>query len=210
MPRKMTKAEVFIIESLRFEDEDNNYLEGKFLSQILNLGGKNPKYYYIRTKRELEEVLKKFQECNYRYLHLSCHGSTSAIDTTLDTISFAELKKLVQPYLRKKRLFMSTCLAVNHDLARTIIPSSECFSIIGPTKKIDFDDAAIIWASFYHLMFKEEPSKMERKNIKSTLQKTADTFGISLNYFSISEKHGYKGDLITPKKKSRRTYPNTL
>lgn len=199
----MTKADVFIIESLSFDDEKNNRFEGKFLSQILHLGNKESIYYYIRTKKELKKVLKLFKKSSYRYLHLSCHGDRTSIYTTLDRISFSELNKLMQPYLRDKRLFISACSAVNDDLAKTVIPSSRCFSIIGPAKDVLFSDAAIIWASFYHLVFKEEPKKMKRDYILSALDNVADTFGVSLDYFSISRKSkkGYKRTKIRPRSK---------
>lgn len=177
------------------------------LSQILHFAGKKPKYYYIRTKSELEEVLKIFAETNYRYLHISCHGNETELRTTLEPIPFPELKRIVRPYLSKKRLFLSACRAVNKNLARAIIPSSKCNSIIGFVKDVGFGDAAIIWASFYHLVFREDSDKMKRKDIAMTLQKVANAFGISLNYFSTSESHGFKGDRIIPNKKMVRIYP---
>jgi hypothetical protein len=204
--KRMTKANVFIIESLSFDDEKNNRYEGKFLSQILHLGDKESMYYYIRTKKELEKVIELFEKSDYRYLHLSCHGNRTSIRTTLDRISFSELSQLIQPYLRDKRLFISACSAVNDDLAKTVIPSSKCFSIIGPAEDILFSDAAIIWASFYHLVFKEDPKRMVREDVVSTLQNVADTFGVSLYYFSIRQrsKRGYKSKLIIPKVVSQR------
>ena len=207
--KRKTKADVFIIESLEFADEVDNTLEGKFLSHILHLGGKKPKYYYIRTEKELKEVLKIFRQSAYRYLHLSCHGSEKSIFTTLDSISFRKLGQLIRPYLRRKRLFISACSAVNSQLARNIIPSSGCISIIGPVTKVGFPDAAIVYASFYHLMFKKRASKMTRSDVMSVLQRVADTFGISLNYFSISEKYGFKGDRISSRKKMVRIYPTS-
>lgn len=206
IPKKMTKADVFIIESLDFDDEKNERFEGLFLSQILHLGNKKSIYYYIRTKKELKEVLKLFKESNYRYLHLSCHGDPTSIRTTLDPVRFSELNKLIQPYLERKRLFISACSAVNDNLARIVIPSSKCYSIIGPVEDILFSDAAIIWASFYHLVFKEDPRRMEREDIVSTLQNVADTFGVSLNYFSISKTSlkGYKSKLIMPRRPRKK------
>jgi hypothetical protein len=205
----MTKADVFIIESLSFDDEKNNRFEGKFLSQILHLGGKESIYYYIRTKKELKEVLKIFRKTGYRYLHLSCHGDTASIHTTLDNISFLEFKKLVRPYIEGKRLFISACSAVNDYLAKTVIPSSKCFSIIGPAEDILFSDAAIIWASFYHLVFKDEPKKMKREKILSSLKNIANTFEVTLNYFSISKrsKKGYKRTEISPSLKKQISKP---
>lgn len=199
----MTKANVFVIESLNFDDEKNNRYEGKFLSQILHLGGKKSIYYYIRTKKEFEEVLELFGESRFRYLHLSCHGGRKSIHMTLDRISFSDLSNLLQPHLKDKRLFISACSAVNDDLARTIIPSTKCFSIIGPAEDIIFSDAAITWASFYHLVFKEDPKKMKREYILSTLKNVADAFGVSLNYFSISEdsREGYRRTKIRPRQR---------
>jgi hypothetical protein len=159
----LTIADVFIIESLKFEDEKRDNFEGKFLSQMLNFEGKKPLYYYIRTKAELHEVMKLFKESNYRYLHISCHGDPVALYTTLDPLPFRELSSIVNPYLLKRRIFVSACSAVNDNLARTIIPTSGCYSIVGPIDDIYFGHAAIIWASFYHLMFELDRKKDEEK-----------------------------------------------
>jgi len=204
-----SKAEVFIIESLEFKDEVANRLEGKFLSQILHLGGKKPIYYYIRTIKELKAILEKFKKSRYRYLHLSCHGNSKAIYTTLDAeITFPKLGRIVKEYVEEKRIFISACKTVNSYIARNIIPFSGCYSIIGPVNQVHFHDAAIIWASFYHLMFKADRRRMKRRDISKTLQKVVNTFGISLNYFSTSEnEYGYKGDQFIPRKKPVRIFP---
>jgi hypothetical protein len=192
---------VFIIESLSFDDEQHNRFEGRFLSQILHLGEKESTYFYVQTKGELKKALRLFGASQYRYLHLSCHGSRTTISTTLDQISFSQLGELLQPYLENKRLFLSACSAVNDNLARYVIPSSKCISIIGPATEIPFSDAAIIWASFYHLVFKENPEKMGRGQILATLHSISDTFQVSLNYFWYSEdsERLYKNELIAPK-----------
>jgi hypothetical protein len=92
--------EVFIIESLSFDDEEEEYYEGQIISKILKLNQKQSKYYYIRTKKELRVVLEKFRDSNYRYLHLSCHANRREMCTTLDSIPFDELSTLLRPYLR--------------------------------------------------------------------------------------------------------------
>jgi len=210
---KLTNANLFIIESLSLRDERKDRFEGRFLSQILHLGGKEAIYYYFRTKKEMLSLLELFGESRYRYLHLSCHGVkdedgiTRRLGTTLDDISFDQVARMVRPYLREKRLFISACSVVNEILAEKTIPPSGCSSIIGPAKDIVFSDAAIVWASFYHLMFKEDPSRMVRKDITETLRKVAKTFRIPLNYFSIKGEREFKGDLITAKGDVVRIYP---
>jgi hypothetical protein len=149
----MSQAEVFIIESLDFEDERDKSFEGRILSDILALSGKQCEYRYIRTKRELVKMLEQFSSSAYRYLHLSCHGSDGHLHTTLDPISFREFGELVKPHLRNRRLFLSACSVTNRPLADQVMPGSGCYSILGPDQDILFSDAAVLWASFYHVMF---------------------------------------------------------
>ncbi|MCJ7572584.1 MAG: hypothetical protein MUO82_12055 [Candidatus Thermoplasmatota archaeon] len=188
--RLMTTSNVFIIESLKLDDEKNERYEGKFLSHILNLdrNKKTSIYYYIRTKKELIEILKKFDTSNYRYLHISCHGNDKNVSMTLDKIPYEEFGEIVRPHLDKKRLFLSACEAVNLSMAKEIIPNSKCYSLIGFDQSIEFSDAAMMWASFYHLMFKKNPRAMKRKDICQILQKIKVTYGINMRFFSRSTK----------------------
>ena len=79
------------------------------------------------------------------------------------------------------RLFIFACRAVNKGLGKAVIPSSGCRSLIGPNTDIEFSDAAIMWASFYHLVFKVDKGRMTRKAIEHTLQRVMDAFRVSLN-----------------------------
>jgi hypothetical protein len=196
-----TEPKVFIIESLEFEDEEKNLFEGQIISSILKLSKIESKYYYVRTKKEFEKVIGLFYDSNYRYLHISCHGGEkkNSIWTTIDEISFEELGNILEPNLYKKRLFLSACSVVNKKLAEQIIPKTQCYSIIGPKNDIAFRDAAIMWASFYHLMFKKNSKKMLREGLIENMQKVVNTFDEPLNYFSISKSQGFKNDLIKPK-----------
>ncbi|HAD79226.1 MAG TPA: hypothetical protein DCF99_07205, partial [Flavobacteriaceae bacterium] len=182
-----TKPFVFIIESLEFEDEENKSFEGEIISKILNLSQIEHKYYYIRTKAEFEYLLQEFVELNYRYLHISCHGSKNSISTTLDNINFKDLALILGDKLDRKRLFLSSCLSTNEKLADELLPITECFSIIGPDKKIYMDDAAIFWSSFYQVMFKKNPNAMNRENLESVLKDLKKLFKIPLRYFSTSK-----------------------
>tara|TARA_R110000868_G_scaffold144361_1_gene363343 strand:- start:4069 stop:4671 length:603 start_codon:yes stop_codon:yes gene_type:complete len=181
----MQKKGVFIIESLEFEDEKDDLFEGKFLSRILDLGGIETEYFYIRTKKELEEVLEIFKESNFRYLHFSCHGSEKSIETTLDSINFQLFSELVTPYLKFKRLFISACSVVNKNLAKEIFPFVKCYSLIGFDKEVYFSDAAITWASFYHIMLKKD--RMTYDDISPLLKKLSELYQIPINYFQASK-----------------------
>ena len=195
---------------MHFDDEKAGRYEESVQSQILHLGGKKPLYYYVRTRRELVEVLKQFKASGYRYLHLSCHGSSTSLEMTLDEILFSEFGELARRYLDNKRIFISACRVVNGYLAGQIITRTHCKSIAGPYTSMEFNDAAIIWASFYHLISKMEPNKMTRKTLEVTLQRVVDAFGIRVNrFFRTSkndyEKESFKGRLNIMRKPNPKT-----
>jgi len=199
----MTKPEVFIIESLSFGDENENLYEGKIISQIIHLSDKESIYYYIRTKSELEEVLQLFWDSEYRYLHISCHGNRTSMSTTLDIIPFEELSELLEPCLEGRRLFLSACSMTNRNLAKAVIPSSECLSIIGPARTVNFNNAAILWSSFYHLMFRDNSKAMKSFTILQNLKNVAQMYKVPLNYYSKStrRKLGYQHKRINVSQK---------
>lgn len=183
----MSKPEVFIIESLNLKDEKSGFFEGRALRRILKFSDKRVIYYYIRTKKELKKILVKFAESQYRYLHISCHGSEDTMVTTFDKIPFKELTNILNPFLRKKRLFFSACSMVNINLAKYIINITGCYSIMGPKDKVPFDRAAIFWASFYHLMLRDKAKSMKKEKIIKNAAAASTLFGIPLNYYSGSK-----------------------
>lgn len=182
---RATKPNVFIVESLRFDDEEQKLFEGRLISEILRLNNKDRIYYYIRTRAEFEEILDRFEDSGFRYLHLSCHGDAKYMATTLDQIPLVELGQMLRPYMEDRRLFVSSCDMTNASLAQSLIPGSGCYSIIGPSKKIYFADAAILWASFYHLMFKRNEHAMKRKTLLAELKNLSRVFHVPMNYFSM-------------------------
>jgi len=100
-----SKPRVFIVESLRFADEKQDLFEGKIVSQILALSCSPSEYVYLRTKKELEEVMDHFEESGYRYLHFSCHGNSNKLSLTLDDLPFDEFGEMLTPYLKNRRVF---------------------------------------------------------------------------------------------------------
>ncbi len=178
-----TRLAVFIIESVKLEDEQSRRLEGEILKGILQLAEVPSEYWYIRTKKELQEILALFGDSNKRYLHISCHGNNRVLSTTFDRIDFPELRQLATPHIDGRRVFFSACEVVNRSLAAAILPGSGCLSIIGPKGRITFGDAAIMWASFYHLMFKLGRTSMKRQEIQRALRKVSTAFAVPLRYF---------------------------
>ncbi|SEN03723.1 hypothetical protein SAMN05192574_102256 [Mucilaginibacter gossypiicola] len=179
-----TNPNVFIIESLDWDDEENNRFEGRLLADMLELSGKQPIYKYIRTSQEFEYFFDEFCNSEYRYLHISCHGSSESIATTFGEMSFADLAEIMEGRLKGKRIFLSACEAVNQSFADTIIYASECNSVVGPTTKLYTSDALIFWSSFYHIIFKENPIKMDMRMIKNALNNLMKLHGgFKFKYF---------------------------
>lgn len=195
--KKGTAAQVFIIESLNLNDEREERFEGRILKQILRLSGKEASYYYIRTRRELEQIISEFAKSGFRYLHISCHGNASGMATTFDWMNLAELGSILGPHLAGRRLFLSACEMTTKDLARETLSGTGCYSVIGPADEVSFSDAALLWSSFYHLMFRTNESRMQRKWILAHLRSTATLFGVRMNYFS-RQNGQIRTTLVTP------------
>lgn len=194
-----TKPEVYIIESLDPDDEGNGRFEGSIISRILKLHGKSPKYRYVRTRDDFETAIKQFGKSQYRYLHISAHADTEGMCTTnQDEIDYDELAGILKPHLKNKRLFLSACSMVHEDLAKEIIPTTGCYSVVGPNEDILFTDAAILWSAIYHLMFSENSSAMNHRALKKHLENTTKLFGVGISYFSKSKtlKRGYTRDIL--------------
>lgn len=190
-----TKPEVFIIESLRLADEEGQMQEGEIITRMLRLSGKpDTKYYYIRTKRELGKMVDIFDESRYRYLHISCHANSTSMATTFDDVTFDELSELLVPCLDGRRVFVSACEMSNEKLARRLLRGTGCLSIIGPSKAINFADAAAFWVSFYHLMFKANERGMGRKDLRQCVRELAALYDVPINYFTSSKSasRGYR------------------
>lgn len=181
----MSEPEVFIIESLKFEEEEN-YREGDMICRSLRMSGKKPLYHYVRTTAELEHFIGEFEKSNYRYLHISCHGSKSGISTTLEDLTTDDFAEIVGPSLEKRRLFLSTCRASTPVMAKAVFAQSNCYSIAGPVNSIHFDDSVVLWTSFYHLMFKANDRAMKLDRLKRTLAKSAVLVGEDINLYTRS------------------------
>jgi hypothetical protein len=184
---KKTKAGVFIIESLEFEDEASP-TEGQILQGILQMSGMPCEYFYVRSQVEFEHFIDVFADSDYRFLHISCHGNQNSIALTLGNITHEELGFILEDKLIGRRLFMSACAAVNSRLSKHLFPKSGCNSLVGPNESIGMKDVAIFWASFYHLMFKANNKAMKKNDLIANLDVLAKLYEIPVKYFKKSTK----------------------
>jgi hypothetical protein len=181
-----TSPNVFIIESLSFDDENDGHLEGQFLTHILRLAGREVRYFYIRTRDELAAVLDQFEDSGFRYLHISCHADKRGIALTLDHLSIKELASVVGPCLANRRLFLSACEIATPRLAEALLVNSGCYSVIGPSRVVRFDESALFWASLYHFLFKNDAKAIKRADLRENLRRLAEVFELGIKYYAAS------------------------
>lgn len=194
-----TVADVFIIESLDPDDEGNGRFEGAAICHILRLHDKNPKYCYVRTKKDFQKALSVFKKSRYRYLHLSAHADADGPCTTnQENISYEEIADDLFSAMDGRRIFISACGMVHEKMAKTIIQKTDCVSIVGPKDNIAFADAAVFWPAVYHLMFSKSGAAIKHADLQKGLKEAALLFGIDISYFSRSKKlkRGYTIDLL--------------
>jgi hypothetical protein len=86
--------------------------------------------------------------------------------------------------MNKRRLFLSACRATTPPFARQLFEQApDCFSVLGPARDVRFNDAAIFWASFYHLMLASEQRRMKREDMKNTIQLLATAYNVPILCF---------------------------
>ncbi len=70
----------------------------------------------------------------------------------------------------------------------------------GPVNKINFDDSAVLWTSFYHLMFKANSSGMKNSLIKLNLSKSALILDEKIRLFIPDESRSPVLSILPPEK----------
>lgn len=151
---------------------------------VLKLHGKNPKYYYFRTQRELVEFAKLFRESGYRYLHLSCHGSQEIIKYTFGESTYSEFARLFDKKLHNRRLFVSGCNLGNRNFAEALFQTNGgMYSVTAPIKRVRFDQSISFWSAFYYMMHAWDSSTMKKQRLTQVLNQLSTIFEMSLAHY---------------------------
>jgi hypothetical protein len=171
-PRQQdTYPDVFIIESLRDEDELSSNFEGLRIAKALRLAGMIPKYFYIHDKKELALLVPLFRQSGYRYLHFSCHGSAEGFDLQRDFLSFKEFANIFSGALPLRRLFVSACSTGERELIDELHKSTRGIqSVIAPAVDISFHHANMIWAALYVSLLEEDDGNMRHSAITEKMR----------------------------------------
>ncbi|MFK8398126.1 hypothetical protein M2D07_006395 [Pseudomonas sp. BGr12] len=178
-----TVADVFIIESLRVNDEIEQRYEGRRLADILRMAGKNPKYFYFQEKKELPHILQIFKESKYRFLHFSCHATLSRIITTRDFYTYPEFAQELKGVLKLRRAFFSACELGNQLFSTCLAGTNKgMHSITAPAEEIRFDHAAAIWSSLYVSIFTSGKNNVTHGDVVKRLKMLGTLFPVDLHF----------------------------
>ncbi len=202
-----TKPTVCFVESLGLLEEQT-HKEGEIIARTLQLSGKRSAYAYVRSKRELSAVANEFGESKHRYFHLSCHGvvdgkTAVGFHLTTEQIKSDDLARLLAPHMNGRRVFLSSCLSARSTFAATLLKESECLSVLAPMNNISFDDAAVFWTAFYHLMFKGGRKSMSSGRIRTNVGICASLVEERFRLFHRMSDGGIKETTIGPMKKPK-------
>jgi hypothetical protein len=192
-----TVPEVFIIESLTLTDEAKDRREGEVLAAVLKMCGKKPLYYYIRTRAELEHLAAEFEASGYRYLHLSCHGGDTSLATTLDSINYKNVAKILANRLGGRRLFVSACSAGNEMFAELVGAQNKAvISIAAPAEDIRFDHAVAFWSALYVKLFSINAKSMHSGRVVEVMRALAELFNVPMHWSRRGERKEWTHELI--------------
>jgi hypothetical protein len=160
---------VHIIESPSANNLLDGCTEGNALSEILNLA-RIPYCYSLATNLEtfnaaldtrLIEAFDRFRQPPI--LHLSMHGTQNGVLLTDNTfISWADLQALLAPLTNAMQgellICMSSCfgstgcrMAMHEDADQPFL------ALVGNSDSVFWEDAAVAYVTFYHLLFKGIP-----------------------------------------------------
>ena len=207
-------CDLFIVESCTGGSDD--FLpEGQHLVRTLIKMGKRPIFISVKNKKELKQALEIFKLSNYRYLHLSCHGSDHSLALADEVLSYKEFAQMSAGCFNDKRLFLSVCELGNEVFSNEVAMHNTAIqSIVAPMKKLSSFISESLWCAFYTSIFKPEISITEDseiarehfkeiKNISFTTIKRALGFvivlyneGLHISYHETSKHVLYHKKLI--------------
>ena len=177
----VTEPDLFIIESLSVADERAERYEGRALRDSLRIVGQTPLYVYVRDSKELKQAIELFRHSCYRFLHVSCHGSSTSLFTTLEEISNDELANLFSPHLRNRRVFFSSCFAGAGNLSAKLQEKNKGLnSVAAPLDEIQFSTATAFWTAFYTRAYIDNPMSMKAADVKRSLLHLCKYFKIRI------------------------------
>lgn len=180
-----TISDVFIMESLRREDEFEDRLEGVTLARLLRLAGKNPKYHYFEDENELPYLIRLFRQSQYRYIHFSSHGSPTEVLLQNGSMTYQKFASYFKGHLQLRRAFFSSCSLGSEMFSEVMAGQNKgMHSIVAPAEPISFAHAAVIYQTLYVSLFVAESQQVKHEDIRLRLTALKNLYPVKMHFSS--------------------------
>jgi len=176
-------SDVFIIESLRWKEEEKGRSEGRVLCETLRLCGKQPRYYCFRTNAELAEIAKIFRKSNYRFLHFASHGSPTHVELTMGSLEYHKFARFFRRTLNNRRAVFSSCQLGNEIFGTLFMGKNPgLYSVIAPCTEIIGEHSAGLWSAFYAVLLSQNAGEIKNDSIREKLGGLCQVFGYKMHF----------------------------
>lgn len=146
----MPDCQVFIIESVSYDDIYDKRREGEALQKILHLQGVESEYHEIATLEHLEKVIQQAGRESVKYVHFSGHGAAEGFCLTDGTfVTWQMLDEIAWPHLKGKCLCFSSCSVALGAEELFDYHKTFCNVIVAPTRKVGWSEALVAFSIFY-------------------------------------------------------------
>lgn len=193
-------------------DELKGRLEGPTIKAISSLIGHETMCMLLRSRREFQDSISYIAQIDKKLdadvepdraicLHLSCHGNSNGLQIGRDEVSWSDLVNDLQPVLTQLEcydgpviLVFSACHAEDQAVTAGITKVVKKSKLRPPefvfttTGEVRFDDAAVAWTVFYHLLPNVNFAK--KASVQGVLDKLASLGLQPLRYFRWDESRG--------------------
>ena len=145
------KNEIVILESRSAADIYDDRYEGKTLQKILELQEIGSIFFETIDIEHLKKAIEYAEEKSVSHLHISAHGNSDGFSLTDGSfITWEKFDEIAWPMLRGKVICFSSC-SVGKGVENIFdFHKSFCNMIIAPTRDIEWGEALVSFAAFYH------------------------------------------------------------
>lgn len=171
--RRPNYLRVFVLECPDPLDALEGRSEGPVLAAIGRLIGHQVITFLVRSKRELKETCQYVSSIDIKgepdrpiCLHISAHGNTDGLGFGADTVTWTDLATRIKAFMLpsmqhkgKRVIVLSACHADKQQLTTAIQEVIGSGDNVSPPKylfcasgNVEWQDAAVGWTLFYHLL----------------------------------------------------------
>jgi len=187
-PKHKSVPKVFIIESLGANDVNNHRCDGKILEAQLQLIGEESVYRYVLNVSDLRNALCEFDESEFRFLHVSCHGDSAKAYLAANPAgeTYEEFSKCFSSKVALTRVTFAACKLGNKSFFEEFCRWNKGVqSLAAPMNDLPFQRSSLYWATYYTKLIEEcrnSNNHIHRDFIESVVPQLSKVLNVSMRY----------------------------